>query len=231
MGYRGWWATIVRAIEGLQPVYERANAVASLLLGPLARRRGLAAARLACPRPRVVVDVGVGFGYSLEAVEEYVAPAYLVGVEPSPAMAAVARRRVPLGDVVVAVAEALPLRSGCCGLATAFYSVRDFRSPGRGLAEMVRVADCVLVVDVFNPSNPVARLVLRLWVCLLAPLLVSLAAPGLWRLYRGMCVTLAGWARGEAVAKALSRLMPVLYWSTAMGSIAVVLGVGRALRP
>ncbi len=221
------WRKVVEAIETIQPFYERMNVIMSLGLGRAARIVGVAAAQEACNTPQTIVDIGVGPGVSSKLLLNTLAPSYLVAVDPSPRLAAsaLAELRSPQVDVVAAVGEALPLRSNCCGLAAAFYSLRDFTRPWRGLKEMLRVAKCVLVVDVFRPRNPLARSLLELWVCRIIPVLAMVVARPVWRSYRLFCQTLRGWIPVEALANALASRGMAAVWSKAGGSIAVVLGV------
>jgi demethylmenaquinone methyltransferase/2-methoxy-6-polyprenyl-1,4-benzoquinol methylase len=219
------WRSVVEAIEAVTPRYELVNVAMSLGLGWIARRRGVAALARACPEPRVVVDVGPGPGPSLDLLARGLQPSYLVALEPSEAMAS----RLPRGhsvDVVVGVAEAMPLRLGCCDAATAFYSARDFMDAWAGVAEMARVSRrCLLLVDMFRPANRLVGLLLRLWVCWIVPVIAMVLAGPVWRSYRMLCTTLEGWCPWQPVARALARRMLVAVWSAGRGSVAAILGV------
>ena len=78
-----------------------------------------------------VVDVGAGTG-SYEPVDRRV-----VAVEPSALRVA---QRTSAAPVVRATAEALPFRSRSFDAAMAVLTVHHWRDPGRGLAELSRVA-------------------------------------------------------------------------------------------
>ncbi len=212
-------------MEAVSPYYELVNAAMSLGLGRAARLRGVAALATLCRPAGPVVDVGAGPGPSTRLILEALAPPYVVAVEPSERMAS-GLRGSPLLDPVVAVAEALPLRSRCCAAATAFYSARDFMDPAAGIAEMARVAGCVLVVDLFLPEGRVARLLLEAWVCRAVPVIAMMLARPVWWAYRRLCDTLRGWVGWRSVAEPMARAgMLVAVWSAGLGSVAAVLGV------
>ncbi len=220
------WAGIVNAIANIAPVYERMNTIMSLLLGPLARVRGVWAASRVCGN-RIVVDVGAGHGVSSELLLKIIRPGYLVLIEPWQPMAQRLKALDPIvADVVIAFGEHLPLRSSCCSLVSAFYSLRDFIDPIKGLSEMYRTAKtCILIVDLFKPRGPIARRLLELWVCRIVPLLAVIAGGELWRNYLKLCETLNGWMDSETLTRALSAVAYTALWKTGLGSIAVVLGV------
>lgn len=120
------------------------------VLGPLWNRRNAALndaafdALTPAPADRVL-DVGFGGGYLLERLAGVVTDGMLAGVDVSPAMVAIARRRyrrlVQAGrvDFRCAPAEALPFAvasfTKACTVNSAFY----WDDPARALAELARV--------------------------------------------------------------------------------------------
>lgn len=98
---------------------------------------------------RRVLDVGCGTGRAGASV--HVADAYVVGVDPDPAMVAMARGRVD--STVVAQGERLPFRDGCFDAVVA-VAVLEFVADQAGvLGEVARVTRSpgTVVVGVLNP--------------------------------------------------------------------------------
>jgi len=118
----------------LGPTYDRVGAALSLGQDP--RWRRFLVSRL--PRGGQVLDVATGTG--LVAAELLRQGFGVTGVDQSPGMLAVARRR--FGDevqLVTASAEALPLDSGSVDHLTFTYLLRYVADPGATLAELARV--------------------------------------------------------------------------------------------
>jgi demethylmenaquinone methyltransferase / 2-methoxy-6-polyprenyl-1,4-benzoquinol methylase len=118
----------------LGPTYDRVGAALSLGQDPLWRR--FLVSRL--PRGGHVLDVATGTG--LVAAELLRQEFGVTGVDQSPEMLAVARRR--FGDeveLVRASAEALPLDSESFDHLTFTYLLRYVADPGATLAELARV--------------------------------------------------------------------------------------------
>lgn len=119
-----------------------------------------AARELAPPLPgMLVLDIGCGTGAFLASYAA--AGCRVAGLDASPEMLAVARRRLGPGAVLVqGDASALPFPSGAAGLVTATMLFHSLTPAGRGaaLAEMARVAGpsgCVVVAD-HRPGRPAA---------------------------------------------------------------------------
>jgi SAM-dependent methyltransferase len=93
---------------------------------------------------RTVVNVGAGTG-SYEPTDRPVIP-----IEPSTAMAM--QRPAALTPAVLGVAESLPLADGTVEAAMAVLTVHHWSDPGRGLAELVRVARRRIVLLTIDPK-------------------------------------------------------------------------------
>lgn len=100
---------------------------------------------------RRVLDVGCGTGRAGAAV--HAAGAYVVGVDPDPAMVAMARVRVD--SAVVARGERLPFRDGCFDAVVAVAVLEFVAHPAGVLGEMARVTRSpgTIVVGVLNPRS------------------------------------------------------------------------------
>ncbi|NOZ88524.1 MAG: methyltransferase domain-containing protein [Crenarchaeota archaeon] len=199
------WRSVISHIEAVTWSYTRAARILSLGYAPRIRFEALS--RVSPPPGAVFVDVGSGPGDSVDAILVY-KPSYIVCIDPSESLLGCCRRRMrrsaALLEPVVAVAEHLPLRDGAADVATSFYAVRDYRQLRPGLLELLRVASRVAVGDIFLPRGRLARLLVRFWVCRVAPALAKLLRLGDG--YRGICPTLQGWVSVEELRSTLSLL-------------------------
>jgi demethylmenaquinone methyltransferase/2-methoxy-6-polyprenyl-1,4-benzoquinol methylase len=161
----------------LGPTYDRVGAVLSLGQDPLWRR--FLVSRL--PRGGHVLDVATGTG--LVAAELLRRGFRVTGVDQSPEMLAVARRR--FGDdveLINASAEALPLDSGFFDHLTFTYLLRYVADPGATLAELaraVRPGGFVVSLEFGVPAGP-AHPLWHIYVRAVLPLAGRLLRNG-WR--------------------------------------------------
>jgi ubiquinone/menaquinone biosynthesis C-methylase UbiE len=89
---------------------------------------------------RDVLDVGCGTGTLLEAASSELPAARLAGVDLSPGMLAVARRKLgPRATLVAANAERLPFRSRSFDMALSASALHFWRDPSAALLEIHRV--------------------------------------------------------------------------------------------
>jgi ubiquinone/menaquinone biosynthesis C-methylase UbiE len=88
------------------------------------------------PTPAAVLDVGCGSGAALARLAGLYPDASVVGAEPDPELAAVARER---GDVVEASAERLPFPDGTFDLVLARYVFQHLPDPVAAARELRRV--------------------------------------------------------------------------------------------
>ena len=96
-----------------------------------------AAIRAALGDAASVVNVGAGAG-------SYEPPQTVLAVEPSAAM--IAQRPEGAAPAVQATAERIPLPDGACEAALAVLTIHHWADPGRGVAEMRRVARRVVIL-------------------------------------------------------------------------------------
>jgi ubiquinone/menaquinone biosynthesis C-methylase UbiE len=92
----------------------------------------------AFPDARHVVEVGCGTGHFTEWFIRQGIQA--VGLDRSPAMLAMLRRRLPTCPAVLADAHALPLRDAAVDLVAFVTTLEFLEDPRRALAEAIRVA-------------------------------------------------------------------------------------------
>ncbi len=163
-----WDAAQARALFApLGPTYDRVGATLSLGQDP--RWRRYLVSRL--PRGGHVLDVATGTG--LVAAELLRRGYRVTGVDQSPEMLAVARRR--FGDrvrLIDASAPALPLESGSFDHLTFTYLLRYVEDPKATLAELarvVRLGGVVASLEFGVPSGP-ARPAWQLYVRTVLPL-------------------------------------------------------------
>jgi demethylmenaquinone methyltransferase/2-methoxy-6-polyprenyl-1,4-benzoquinol methylase len=164
-----------RLFAPLGPTYDRVGAALSLGQDPLWRR--FLVSRL--PRGGHVLDVATGTG--LVAAELLRRGFRVTGLDQSPEMLALARRRFPRGEVelVEGTAEALPFPDAAFDHLTVTYLLRYVDDPGGTLAELARVV---------RPGGVLASL--------------EFGVPGgvarpLWELYVGRVLPFAGRALGR----------------------------------
>ena len=117
------------------------------MVGASGRQHWLARAGLR----RRVLDVGCGTGRAGAAV--HAVGAYVVGVDPDPAMLSIAQARVDV--TVVARGERLPFRDGCFDAVLAVAVLEFVADPAGVLGEMARVtrSSGTVVVGVLNPRS------------------------------------------------------------------------------
>ena len=87
--------------------------------------------------PRNALDVGCGEGRFCRMLKSRDVAA--VGVDPTPALIAVARKRDPRGTYVKATAERLPFRDGTFDLVVSYLSLIDIPDVEAAIPEMARV--------------------------------------------------------------------------------------------
>ena len=97
-------------------------------------------ARLSSNAADQVLDIGCGTGVLLERLSRTVDPRQLTGVDLTPAMLAVARRRLPAGVALSAArAEALPFNEDSFDVVISCNVFHFIDDPTAGLREMHRV--------------------------------------------------------------------------------------------
>lgn len=112
---------------------------------------------MALPPGGTVLDVGCGTARAADALRAVVGPQGLViGVDVTPEMLAVARRKRRPGAFGLADADGLPLRDGCVDGVLAAGLLTHVPSPAATLAELRRVTRAGGTLAVFHPIGRAA---------------------------------------------------------------------------
>ncbi len=215
------WRRVVSDIENIVPVYARMNRVMSFGLDERVRSRGISSLG-SCA---TCLDAGAGPGDSLLKASSMGVCGYIVALEPSALLASIAGQRCGLlCDVVVGVAEALPLRANAVSCSMAFFSARDFIDLEKGVEEIARVTRRAIVIgDIFLIRARLLRFLQLFWVCMVVPLIAMFVAGSRWKSYTSLCKTLKGWLTAEQLAESLkAKGLSVSVTAYAFGGLAIV---------
>jgi demethylmenaquinone methyltransferase/2-methoxy-6-polyprenyl-1,4-benzoquinol methylase len=168
----------------LGPTYDRTAALLSFGQDP--RWRRFLVSRLDVGRDATVLDVATGTGaVALELVRRH--GCAVVGVDQSPEMLAVARRRLLLSAetkgvrLVEARAEALPFEDATFDGLTFTYLLRYVDDPGATLRELARVlrpGATIAMLEFGVPPAPAPRAAWELYVRAGLPLAGRVLSPG-----------------------------------------------------
>ncbi len=162
--------------DGSAADYEWIDAMLSLGTGRRYRRAALE--RAGARAGMRLLDVATGTGLmAAAALELGIEARRLVGLDPSTAMLRQHRRRRG-SRLVAGRAEDLPFPSDCFDFVTMGYALRHVADLGALFAQFHRVlrpGGTVLLLEISRPSWGAARLLLRLYLASLAPLLIRLA--------------------------------------------------------
>lgn len=175
-------AEVGAMFDKIAHVYDPMNLVISGFQEPRWRRR---AVELSGARPGDrVLDVASGTGKVAADLHARVQPGgSVLGVDISPAMIRIARRR--FGDraglaYVVGDALALPTEDGSFDAATIAFGMRnlpDYRAGFAELARSVRPGGRVVCLEIARPRSRVAR-ILQLWFDRIVPIIGRVAGQG-----------------------------------------------------
>ncbi|WP_317894986.1 class I SAM-dependent methyltransferase [Pyrofollis japonicus] len=208
------WLCIIRDIESIVDVYRRMNKIMSLGLDNKVRREAIEKMCFSIKkhyysssrRQPIIIDVGSGPGDSIEKIFElcWDTPGYVIAVDPSSKLLS----NIPssaLCDKVVGVAENLPIRNKSVKGVSSFYAARDFKNLDEALQEFIRVIDngVIAVGDIFLPDNIIYRGLVRMWICLIVPVLALVFATRRWRHYLGLCNSIRGWISAKKLKELL----------------------------
>jgi demethylmenaquinone methyltransferase / 2-methoxy-6-polyprenyl-1,4-benzoquinol methylase len=168
----------------LGPTYDRYARLLSLGQDP--RWRRFLVSRLEAGPDARVLDVATGTGaVALEVVRQH--GCAVVGIDRSPEMLAVARRRVAAGGLEMRIelhegrAEALPFPDESFDALTVTYLLRYVNDPAatlRELARVVRPGGTVALLEFGVPQSQVARALWELYVRLVLPLVGRILSRG-----------------------------------------------------
>ena len=175
-------AEVGAMFDRIARVYDPLNLVISAFQEPRWRRRAVA---LSGARPgQRLLDVATGTGKVAADLHSQAQPGGTVlGVDISPAMIAVARRRsgARIGlEFVVGDALALPTDDGTFDAATIAFGMRNLPDYGRGFSELtrsVRAGGRVVCLEIARPRSRPAR-ILQFWFDRIVPVVGRLAGQG-----------------------------------------------------
>jgi len=160
-------------------MYDRLNRVQSLGLDVMWRHRALAALARAVPSPRQILDLATGTAdFALAAARRF-PDARVTGVDLTPAMLDVGRRKVEAAGL----ADRIALQEGdACALACAsasadavvcafgFRNFPDRAAALREVARALRPGGCLLVLELFRPRSRVLAAATAAWMACVARL-------------------------------------------------------------
>lgn len=193
----------------IAPSYDRLNHLLSFGIDRLWRRR--ATRRISLAAPAAILDLAAGTGdWSLALARRFPAAA-VTGLDLSPEMLAVARRKAErrgLGERIrfqEGDAEHLPFADGSLDLVTVGFGVRNFTRLEACLAEMHRVlreGGEAVVLELSTPKNPLWRLLYEAYSFRLIPFVGGLLS-GERRAYRYLPASVRAFQRPDRFAELL----------------------------
>ncbi|MFQ6076514.1 MAG: class I SAM-dependent methyltransferase [Candidatus Bathyarchaeia archaeon] len=177
MRTRADWLSVIEALEGIIPYYDRVNESISFGWAEWVRR--CAVQQSGMKQGMSVLDVGVGPGNIPRLVLSHHRPGVVVGLDCSKRMLKTAQRALrPSGEVVVqfvrGVSERLPFRDGS-------FSLRDALDVDTTIGELrrvCRVGGLLTVVDIGKPDNGVFRALMALYMSAVMPAIARLQIIG-----------------------------------------------------
>lgn len=218
-------AEVGAMFDRISGVYDPLNLAISAFQEPRWRRRAVALAGLG--RDGRAIDVATGTGKVAADLQRRVGPAGAVlGVDISPRMVAVARRRFldRAGlTFVVADALALPVETGSFDAATIAFGMRNLPDYRRGFAEMARVVrpgGRVVCLEIARPRSRLARL-MRWWFDAAVPRIGRVAGQG--EAYAYLVRSVRSYPSPERIAEVMREAGLVdVHWTGLTGGIVTV---------
>ena len=152
------------------PDYDWVSSMMSFGRDQMYRREALQRAGLT--RDMQLLDVATGTGLMIKAALELgVAPAKVIGVDPSTGMLAENRKRNPV-TLLEGKGEALPCADGAFDFVCMGYALRHVEDLGKLFSEFKRVlkpGGKVLILEITRPTNRVALPLIRFYMQQLVP--------------------------------------------------------------
>ena len=184
--------------DRIAPRYDLVN---TLLSGGLDGRWRRAAARSSGLAPGgSALDVACGSGRLTALLAARAAGGRVVGLDFSAEMLSRARRDNPSVEFVEGDALALPFADGEFDVATIAFGLRNLADPGRGLAEMARVARRLVVLEFVKPPASLFGALYRFHLRRVLPLVGS-ALSGDAAAYRYLSDTVDSYRTGTQLAE------------------------------
>ena len=163
-------------------MYDRLNRVQSLGLDVLWRRRALARLAGEAPFPHRILDLATGTADFAIAAARHFPGAHVTGVDLTPAMLDVGRRKVEAAGLAGRVsleegdACALACADASADVAICAFGFRNFPDRARALREVARVltpGGHLLVLELFRPRFRVLAALTATWMACVARLFAS----------------------------------------------------------
>jgi demethylmenaquinone methyltransferase/2-methoxy-6-polyprenyl-1,4-benzoquinol methylase len=192
--------------DRIAPRYEAMNTLMTLGLDAAWRRRAARAARLN-PGMRAV-DVACGSGSLTRELARAVGRrGGVVGVDVSPGMLDVARRRSARGDAAEPTylegdALAMPVPDASADAVTIAFGLRNVADYGRCIAEMARITrpgGRVVILEIASPMGRIDRILSAAWFGRVVPLLGRLVGDA--DAYRYLPESVRSYPGPEAIAR------------------------------
>ncbi len=144
-----------------------------------------------------LLDLGAGDGSMTRYVLKLgLKPKFIVLLDPAiNGLLSIKDLRQEMVDKVVAVGEALPLRSSSIQVIYTAFALRQFNNKAIALTEVRRVlrkGGSLVVLEFWRPDNALAHIVLIYYLTAILPLLISLVAPRTIKEYLTMRDTIKG---------------------------------------
>jgi demethylmenaquinone methyltransferase/2-methoxy-6-polyprenyl-1,4-benzoquinol methylase len=161
---------VKRMFDTIAEGYDMQNSMLSLRIDVLWRRK--LARLISADLPVTVVDVAVGTAEVAMEIARQRPKARLVGVDFTPAMLAVGKRKLVKrglsGRIHMLAGDArhLPLPDGCADYVTISFGIRNVEERDQALAEFHRImkpGGTLYVMEFSLPDNPVLRFLYRLY--------------------------------------------------------------------
>jgi demethylmenaquinone methyltransferase/2-methoxy-6-polyprenyl-1,4-benzoquinol methylase len=170
------WQRIISDIEKTGEHYDKVNNVISLGYGDRLRNEILEDVKMRSN----VLDAGAGPGSLLSRILEYNERVYAIGLDASYDLLLMALNRLDNHrdryDLVVGIFENPPFREGIFDAVYSAYAIRDSLAIDEAISKLGRLLrrNGVLIdVDIGKPDNKVKRVLLKIYMITIVPMLAS----------------------------------------------------------
>jgi demethylmenaquinone methyltransferase / 2-methoxy-6-polyprenyl-1,4-benzoquinol methylase len=210
--------------DRIAPRYDLVNTLLSGGLDGRWRRAAAAATRLA-PEGSAL-DVACGSGRLTALLAARAAGGRVVGLDFSEAMLARARHDHPGIEFQAGDALELPFADGTFDVATIAFGLRNLADPGRGLAEMARVARRLVVLEFVRPPATLFGALYRFHLRRVLPAVGSVVS-GDATAYRYLSDTVDSYRTGAELAElaAAAGWRSVEFRGLTFGTVGLLIGI------